>query len=152
MDPLIRYHSFNNATIDIFSANKYSASADYVYIDSLGNKQDIYFSEFAYPLRGARYSERFGTNVFLANFEFRFPFIQYFQLGFPMKVIFGNIRGHIFMDIGAAWDDRREFSDFAYLQAKYGNNLPDKFSPWVRSIGYGIKIPFIYLLFYYPKG
>lgn len=119
-----------------------------VILDSNNNTllQDIYFSEFAYPLRGARYSERFGTNVFLANFEFRFPFIQYFQLGFPMKVIFGNIRGHIFMDIGAAWDDRREFSDFAYLQAKYGNNLPDKFSPWVRSIGYGIKIPFIYLL------
>ena len=45
LDPLIRYHSFNNATIDIFSANNYSASADYVYIDSLGNKQDIYFSE-----------------------------------------------------------------------------------------------------------
>jgi outer membrane protein assembly factor BamA len=118
-----------------------------VILDSQNNTllQDIYFSEFAYPLRGARFSERFGTNVFLANFEFRFPFIQYFQLGFP-KILLGNIRGHIFMDIGAAWDDPREFSDFAYLQTKYGNNLPDKFSPWVKSIGYGIKLP-VFMLF-----
>jgi len=103
--------------------------------------QDIYFSEFAYPLRGARFSERFGTNVMLANFEFRFPLIQYLALGFPFKMVLGNIRGHVFMDVGAAWDDQREFSDFAFLQAKYGNDLPDKFSPWVRSIGYGIKLP-----------
>ena len=117
-----------------------------VILDSQNNTllQDIYFSEFAYPLRGARFSERFGTNVFLANFEFRFPFIQYFQLGFP-KILLGNIRGHIFMDIGAAWDDPREFTDFPYLQTKYGNNLPDKFSPWVKSIGYGIKLPVLML-------
>ena len=41
--------------------------------------------------------------------------------------------------------DKREFTNFEFLQAKYGNNLPDKFSPWVRSIGYGIKLP-IYML------
>ena len=47
-----------------------------VILDSQNNTllQDIYFSEFAYPLRGARFSERFGTNVVLANLEFRFPF------------------------------------------------------------------------------
>jgi outer membrane translocation and assembly module TamA len=56
-------------------------------------------------------------------------------------MVLGNIRGHVFMDIGAAWDDTREFSDFSSLQAKYGNNLPDNFSPWVRAIGYGIKLP-----------
>jgi Tol biopolymer transport system component len=114
-----------------------------VILDSQNNSllQDIYFSEFAYPLRGARFSERFGTNVLLANLEFRFPLIQYLALGFPLKMVLGNIRGHVFMDIGAAWDDKREFTDFAYLQTKYGNNLPDKFSPWVRSIGYGIKLP-----------
>ena len=107
--------------------------------------QDIYFSEFAYPLRGARFSERFGTNVLLTNLEFRFPLIQYLQIGFPFKMTLGNILGHVFMDFGAAWDDKREFTNFEFLQAKYGNNLPDKFSPWVRSIGYGIKLP-IYML------
>ena len=118
-----------------------------VILDSQNNNllQDIYFSEFAYPLRGARFSERFGTNVLLANLEFRFPLIQYLALGFPLKMVLGNIRGHIFMDIGAAWDDKREFTDLAFLQAKYGDSLPDKFSPWVRSIGYGIKLPIFML-------
>ncbi len=60
-----------------------------------------------------------------------------------MKVIFGNIRGHIFMDIGAAWDDRREFSDFAYLQTKYGNNLPDKIFTLGSVHWLWIKNPFI---------
>lgn len=107
--------------------------------------QDIYFSEYAMPLRGARYSERFGSNVFLANLEFRFPFIEYFQLGFPIRLIFGNIRGHLFMDIGAAWDNPREFRSHKRLVDKYGTGISESFSPWVQTFGYGIKIPFYFL-------
>ena len=103
--------------------------------------QDIYFSEFAYPLRGARFSERVGKNVILTNLEFRFPLIQYLQIGFPFPLTIGNILGHVFMDVGAAWDDSREFTNYALLQSKYGNNLSNDFSPWVRSVGYGIKLP-----------
>ena len=44
IDPLVRHHTFTNSTIDINGANRYSGSGDYVYIDSLNNKQDIYFS------------------------------------------------------------------------------------------------------------
>ena len=106
--------------------------------------QDIYFSEFAYPLRGARFSERVGKNVLLANLEFRFPLIQYLQIGFPFPLTIGNILGHVFMDIGAAWDGGREFSELSTLKSKYGNNISNEFTPWVRSVGYGIKIP-IYL-------
>ncbi|MEE8335902.1 MAG: hypothetical protein V3S48_05650 [Candidatus Neomarinimicrobiota bacterium] len=110
--------------------------------------QDIYFSEYATPLRGTRYSERFGANVFLANFEFRFPFIDYFQLGFPARMIFGNIRGHLFLDIGAAWDSPKEFSDHERLEIKYNSSvyeIPDSFTPWVKTFGYGIKLPFFAL-------
>ena len=53
----------------------------------------------------------------------------------------GNILGHVFMDVGAAWDNSREFTNYSLLQAKYGNNLSDDFSPWVRTVGYGIKLP-----------
>ena len=45
------------------------------------------------------------------------------------------------MDIGAAWDDSKEFTDPLLLQAKYGENLSTDFSPWVRTVGYGIKVP-----------
>lgn len=107
--------------------------------------QDIYFSEFALPLRGARFSERFGSKVFLANFEIRFPFIQYFQLGFPARIILGNIRGHVFFDVGAAWDNPLEFSNRNKLVEKYGSNISKSFSPWVKTFGYGIKVPFYFL-------
>lgn len=104
--------------------------------------KDIYFTNYAMPIRGARYAERTGTNVAMANFEFRFPFIQYLALGFPLKVIFGNIQGHAFLDVGAAWDSSSEFSD---LKNKYGD-LPSYASPIISSFGLGMKINLGYFL------
>lgn len=108
--------------------------------------EDIYFTEYATPLRGSRYAERFGTNVVLANFEFRFPFINYLALGFPLKAIFGNIRGHAFLDVGAAWDKKEEFSDLQVLQKKYSGRLPPGSSPFVTNFGLGVKIFLGYFL------
>ena len=47
IDPLVRYHNFTNSTIEINGANRYSGSGDYVYIDALNNKQDVYFSDIS---------------------------------------------------------------------------------------------------------
>ncbi len=106
--------------------------------------RDAYFSVFAMPVRGTRYYERFGTNLALMNLEIRFPFINYFALGFPMKMIFANIRGHAFLDMGAAWDDWDELSNSALMSSKYRTN--DKLKPVVSSFGYGIKINLGYFL------
>ena len=106
---------------------------------------DIYFTEYAFPLRGARFAERFGTNATLLNFEVRFPFINYLALGFPLKVIFGNIRGHAFMDVGAAWDDPKEFTNTSWPD-RYGSSNSGEFSPWVTTIGLGTKINLGYFL------
>ena len=38
------------------------------------------------------------------------PIYQLSRIGFPTKMIFGNIRGHAFIDVGAAWDNISEFS------------------------------------------
>jgi len=108
--------------------------------------KDAYFSVFAMPVRGTRYYERYGTNVALLNLELRFPFINYFALGFPFKMIFANIRGHVFYDVGAAWDSRDEFDDFATLQKKYGYAINQQFNPIVSSFGYGVKINLGYFL------
>ncbi|MFC1581300.1 peptidase MA family metallohydrolase [Candidatus Neomarinimicrobiota bacterium] len=102
--------------------------------------EDVYFTEYVIPVRGARYAERFGTNVFLSNFEFRFPFIDYLSVGFPLRMIFGNIRGHAFLDIGTAWDDTQEFDNHTELENKYGSSIPKDFSPWVVGTGVGVKI------------
>ena len=103
------------------------------------NNKSIERNDYKLLLKQAKI---FGVkNVILTNLEFRFPLIQYLQIGFPFPLTIGNILGHVFMDVGAAWDDSREFTNYALLQSKYGNNLSNDFSPWVRSVGYGIKLP-----------
>ena len=113
----------------------------YGFLDSNNESllQDLYLSELVWPMRGARYGERYGTNVLLMNFEYRFPLIKYLVTG---PLVLGNILGHIFVDVGAAWDDPKEFTDISALRNKYGD-VSSSFSPWVRSIGYGIKLPII---------
>ena len=106
---------------------------------------DIYFTEYAFPLRGARFAERIGTKSALLNVEIRFPFINYLAFGFPLKVVFGNIRGHVFMDLGAAWDTSDEFSSNTW-PSKYGSNNIGTFSPWVMTSGIGVKINLGYFL------
>jgi len=115
---------------------------------------DIYFTEYAFPLRGARFAERFGNQATLINMEIRFPFINYLALGFPLKMIFGNIRGHAFMDVGAAWNDISEFSSTEWptrywIKNAYGDLTPPSskdFSPWVTTFGLGTKINLGYFL------
>jgi len=107
---------------------------------------DLYFTEYAWPLRGARFAERFGSNTALLNMEIRFPFINYLALGFPLKMIFGNIRGHAFVDVGAAWDNSNEFIDNKW-PTRYGeNNNQNSFSPLVTTAGLGTKINLGYFL------
>ena len=106
---------------------------------------DIYFTEYAWPLRGARFGERFGAATSLLNLEVRFPFINYLALGFPLKMIFGNIRGHAFIDIGAAWDDISEFSTKDW-PSRYGGNNLGNYSPIIMTSGIGTKINLGYFL------
>ena len=114
---------------------------------------DLYFTEYAFPLRGARFAERFGNNASLFNLEIRFPFINYLALGFPLKILFGNIKGHAFMDIGAAWDETREFDkatrygeNNSRWPGRYGDDISGEFSPWITTIGLGTKINLGYFL------
>ena len=106
---------------------------------------DVYFTEYAWPLRGARFAERYGNTTSLFNIEVRFPFINYLALGFPLKMIFGNIRGHAFVDIGAAWDNPDEFSSKIW-PSRYGPNVSGNYSPWVSTAGLGTKINLGYFL------
>ena len=44
-DDLTEYHTFTNASVDIISAHKYTASGDYTYTDAMNQKQQIFFKE-----------------------------------------------------------------------------------------------------------
>ena len=101
--------------------------------------EDVFFTEYVFPVRGARYRERTGENVAVANLEFRFPFINYVDVSFPARIRFGNIFGHLFLDVGAAWDDSEEFDDSSLVRQKYNLNSEDA-SPIISTFGVGMKI------------
>ncbi len=101
--------------------------------------EDVFFTEYVFPVRGARYRERTGENVAVANLEFRFPFINYVDVSFPARIRFGNIFGHLFLDVGAAWDDSEEFDNSSLVRQKYNLNSEDA-SPIISTFGVGMKI------------
>ncbi|HIC38510.1 MAG TPA: hypothetical protein EYO79_03455 [Candidatus Marinimicrobia bacterium] len=78
-------------------------------LDGENDLEDVFFSEFVVPVRGRRYMEQVGSNVALANFEFRFPFLL--ALGVPEKFMISNLGSHLFFDIGTAWDKGSEFKE-----------------------------------------
>ncbi len=98
-------------------------------IDSI---EDVYFSEFVTPLRGAAFYEQTGQNFGLMNFEFRFPLIPYLELGLP-PIRLGNIQGALFTDVGSAWDNTDE-----WLPVKN-----DKLHNLVSGYGVGARIFFL---------
>ncbi len=64
-----------------------------------GNLPNIYYFGGLDTLRGLDFRTAYGNTVGYANFEYRFPLIDY--LAFPIGG-FTNIRGHVFFDIGGA--------------------------------------------------
>ncbi|TFG95096.1 MAG: hypothetical protein E4H13_13875, partial [Calditrichales bacterium] len=103
----------------------------------INNIEDVYFSEFVTPLRGAIYYERIGNSYGLFNFEFRFPFIPYIQLGIP-PIRLGNIQGAFFTDIGSAWDNS------SYWRATYmDQNGEKRLADIVAGYGVGTRIYFM---------
>ena len=65
-----------------------------------------------YTLRGYDFLEFEGTHAFLANVEYRFPFIDDLRLAFPVDWSIGTVRGILFFDAGAAFDEPREFQGY----------------------------------------
>ena len=71
--------------------------------EQVSDVQNLYFSEFKMPLRGASYYQLIGKRFVLSNYEFRFPMINRLDLGWPLPLRFPLIMGAIFTDIGLAW-------------------------------------------------
>ncbi|MCF7824508.1 MAG: hypothetical protein K9N35_10100 [Candidatus Marinimicrobia bacterium] len=74
------------------------------YIDYLADYEDLYFSEYVLPVRGAPYFSHVGNHYVAYNAEFRFPFIEYLSLKWPVNLVLGNVRGEVFSDWVKTWD------------------------------------------------
>ncbi|MFH2035338.1 MAG: BamA/TamA family outer membrane protein [Candidatus Zixiibacteriota bacterium] len=71
--------------------------------------ENLYFSDIITPLRGYDYFELQGDRYFLTNLEFRYPFVEYLKMNFPLPMTIGYITGNWFFDAGATWDDSTKF-------------------------------------------
>jgi outer membrane protein assembly factor BamA len=71
--------------------------------------EDIYFVDRVTPLRGFNYNELRGSRFGLINLEFRYPFIDYLIVHWPLRFGISGVNGALFVDAAAAWDDTDAF-------------------------------------------
>ena len=80
--------------------------------------EDFLFLTPVLPLRGFNYSQRLGTKYALMNLEFHFPLIKLLVTS-PLPLLFSNIRGVAFLDVGSAWTKNSDFR--GTMRDYYGN-------------------------------
>lgn len=73
------------------------------YNSEIYDLNNLYFADIVTPLRGYEYFDLKGDRYALINAEIRFPLIDYFAMRYPLKIVFSQIQGAIFTDVGAAW-------------------------------------------------
>ncbi|MBT8386859.1 MAG: BamA/TamA family outer membrane protein, partial [Ignavibacteria bacterium] len=101
---------------------------------------DFAFLTAALPLRGYNYSEQIGTRYALMNIELRFPLIRYLLTG-GLPLLFSNIIGVAFVDVGSAWFDNKQLSLFK--RDELGNLVTDDL---LVGTGVGARVFFLYFL------
>jgi len=104
-------NNFNRlVSVDVrhyFRLGRYSAFANrlFVYSSSGIEPQRIYFGG-SWSFRGYDRRAFYNRNILFASNELRFPLIDNLLIGFPFGGLdFRGIRGVLFYDTGAAWDD-----------------------------------------------
>lgn len=92
----------------------------------------LYFSQVITPFRGFDYYAISGNKFVMANAEFRFPFVDYLQMRFPLPMILSRVGGALFTDVGSAWSDNEQFRG---TTTEDGFRLKDIY----MSFGYGLR-------------
>jgi Tol biopolymer transport system component len=106
----------------------------------INSAADFAFLTAGLPLRGFDYAERIGTRYGLMNLEFRFPLIRYLVTG-PLPILFSNILGVAFADVGAAWSGNE---DLRFFQRNVNNNIVSR--DLLMGTGVGARLYFLYFL------
>lgn len=97
---------------------------------SAGGAQNFYVGGVN-SLRGYDDFEFRGHNLALVNLEFRYPFIDHLEIASPIPLSLWGLRGVMFVDAGAAWDDTFRGTVF-----DDGRRLEDI----KASIGFGVRL------------
>jgi Tol biopolymer transport system component len=101
---------------------------------------DFAFLTPAMPMRGYDYAEQIGTRYGLMNLELRFPLIRYFLTG-ALPILFSNIQGVAFIDMGSAWTVDKQLR---FFERNMDNQIVSK--DLLMGTGLGARIFFLYFL------
>ncbi len=74
----------------------------------LGDTDDKFELDYYSGIRGYDEDDE-GSKKLIASTEFRFPMIDNLNFAFPFPLYFYGIRGSAFIDIGAVWDNEKDF-------------------------------------------
>ncbi len=100
---------------------------------------DFAFLTAALPMRGFDYAQQIGTKYALMNMELRFPLIRYLVTG-ALPILFSNILGVAFVDVGSAWNKNSELRFFERNE----DGVISK--DLLMGTGLGARIYFLYFL------
>ncbi len=106
----------------------------------VNSASDFAFLTPAMPMRGYDYAEQIGTRYALMNLELRFPLIRYLVTG-ALPVLFSNIIGNVFVDMGSAWNSERQLR---FFERNEYNQVVSK--DLLMGTGFGARIFFLYFL------
>ena len=106
----------------------------------INSASDFAFLTAGLPLRGFDYAEKIGTRYALMNLELRFPLIRYLVTG-PLPLLFSNILGVAFIDVGSAWNKN---SDLRLFQRNSNNAVVSR--DLLMGTGVGARLYFLYFL------
>jgi len=95
--------------------------------------ENLYFSDIITPMRGYDYYEMSGTRYVLTNLEFRYPFVEYLKMNFPLPLTIGYITGNIFYDMGTTWEDDSKF------KGGISSSGPARLNDIKSAFGFGIR-------------
>jgi Tol biopolymer transport system component len=84
---------------------RHSMALKLVAARSAGANAQNFFVGGVNSLRGYDDFSIRGRNLALTSLEFRYPFIDHLQIASPIPLTLWGLRGVMFLDMGAAWDD-----------------------------------------------
>lgn len=116
--------------------NREFATGDIPFDDA----SDFAFLSPAMPMRGFDYAEQLGSKYALLNIELRMPVIRYLVTG-PLPLLFQNILGSGFIDIGTAWNDNESLNLFK--RNRFGERVTDDL---LIGTGTGFRTFFLFFL------
>jgi len=104
------------------------------------NASDFAFLTPVLPMRGFDYAQEIGTKYSLMNMELRFPLIRYLVTG-GLPMLFQNIIGTAFVDVGSAWDNTDKLQ---FLARNEDGKVISK--DLLMGTGFGARVYLLYFL------